>query len=177
MAIKPNGVDEFKARLQGGGARPNLFEAVINFPEYAGGNVDLTSFMCKAAALPASITGVIEVPFRGRVLKVGGDRTFDPWTITVINDTDFNVRNAMESWMNGINAHKSNTGRVNPVEYQADLKVNQLNKDGSIIKSYDFRGCFPSNVSEIEVSWDTNDTIEEFTVEMQVQYWESNTTT
>lgn len=167
------GVDQFKSKLVGGGARPNLFKATLNFPTYAGGNVELASFMCKAAAIPASTVGVIEVPFRGRVLKVGGDRTFEPWTVTVINDTNFEIRNAFESWMNGINAHQANTGLVNPVDYQADLLVEQLDKDGTTLKSYDFIGCFPSNVSEIELSWDTNDTIEEYTVEFQVQYWES----
>ena len=89
------GVDDFKAKLKGGGARPNLFKATINFPGYAGGNVELTSFMCRAAQLPASIMSEIIVPFRGRELKIAGDRTFDVWTATIINDTDFNVRNAM----------------------------------------------------------------------------------
>lgn len=175
MSERILGVDEFKARLQGGGVRPNLFKATINFPRsgYADGDVGETSFMCKSAVLPASQVGVIEVPFRGRVLKVGGDRTFDPWTVTVINDTDFVVRDSFERWMNGINEHKRNTGFVNPVDYEADLVVEQLDKNGDTLKKYDFRGCWPSNVSEIEVSWDANDTIEEYTVEFQVQYWEA----
>lgn len=171
------GVDDFKAKLQGGGARPNLFQATINFPGYAGGNVEETSFMCKAASIPPSVTGVIEVPFRGRVLKVAGDRTFEPLTITVINDTDFEVRDSFERWMNGVNEHRANTGLVNPVDYQSDLLIEQLDKDGTVIKGYNFRGCFPSNVSEIELSWDTNDTIEEYTVEFQVQYWEASNVT
>lgn len=170
------GVDDFKAKLQGGGARPNLFKVNLTFPTFVSGefaDVELASFMCKAAAIPASNLGIIEVPFRGRILKVGGDRTFDPWTVTVINDRDFKIRNALEQWSNGINQHKANTGLVNPVDYQADLSVEQLDKDGSVIKKYDFRGCFPSVVSEIELSWDTNDTIEDYTVEFQVQYWEA----
>lgn len=170
------GVDDFKSKLRGGGARPNLFKATVNFPAYAGGDVELTSFLCKAAQLPASVMAQIDVPFRGRQLKVAGDRTFEPWTVTVLNDTDFTVRNSMEQWMNGINAHAANTGLTNPVDYQADLIVEQLDKSGDTVKTYNFRGCFPTNVSAIELSYDTNDAIEEFTVEFQVQYWESNTT-
>ena len=170
------GVDDFKSKLRGGGARPNLFKATVNFPAYAGGDVELTSFLCKAAQLPASVMNVIEVPFRGRQLKIAGDRTFETWTVTVLNDTDFNVRNAMERWMNGINAHAANTGLTNPVDYEADLIVEQLDKDGETVKTYQFRGCFPTNVSAIDVAYETVDTIEEFTVEFQVQYWESDTT-
>tara|TARA_B100000683_G_scaffold270383_1_gene309135 strand:+ start:8044 stop:8571 length:528 start_codon:yes stop_codon:yes gene_type:complete len=171
------GVDDFKSKLVGGGARANLFKATINFPSYAAGDVELTSFMCKAAQLPASVIAPITIPFRGRQLQIAGDRTFEPWTITVINDTDFAVRNAMERWMNGINQHNNNTGLVDPVEYQADMVVEQLNKNGDSVKRYDFRGTFPTNVSAIELSYDTENAIEEFTVELQVQYWESNTTT
>ena len=169
-------VDDFKAKLKGGGARPNLFRATVNFPAYAGGDVELTSFMCKAAQLPASVMNVIEVPFRGRQLKIAGDRTFETWSPTIINDTGFEVRNALEKWMNGINGHSANTGITNPVGYQADLRVEQLDKDGSVLKTYNFRGCFPINLSAIELSYDTVDTLEEFTAEFQVQYWESNTT-
>jgi hypothetical protein len=168
-------VDDFKAKLKGGGARTNLFKATLNFPAYAGGDAELTSFMCKGAQLPASTMGFVEVPFRGRMLKIAGDRTFETWTITVLNDTGFEVRNSMERWMNGMNAHSSNTGITNPVLYQSDLIVEQLDKDGSTVKTYNLRGCFPTNVSSIEVSYD-NEAIEEFTVEFQVQYWESNTT-
>jgi len=99
------GVDDFKAKLRGGGARPNLFKATINFPGYANGDAELTSFLCEAAQLPGSTFGIINVPFRGRILKLAGDRTFPEWTVTIINDTDFTVRNSFERWMNGINAH------------------------------------------------------------------------
>ena len=170
------GIEDFKSKLRGGGARPNLFKATVNFPGYAGGDVELTSFLCKAAQLPASIIANLDVPFRGRQLKIAGDRTFEPWTVTIINDTDFSIRNAMERWMNGINGHQANTGLTNPVDYQADLVIEQLDKDSSILKTYNFRGCFPTNVGAIDVSYETNDAIEEFTVEFQVQYWESATT-
>jgi hypothetical protein len=170
------GVDDFKSKIRGGGARPNLFKATVNFPTYAAGDVELTSFMCKGAQLPSSVTNVIDVPFRGRQLKVAGDRTFEPWTVTIINDTDFAVRDSMERWLNGINNHKANAGLTNPVDYQADLIVDQLDRDGNEIKTYNFRGAFPVNISNIELSYETVDTIEEFTVEFQIQYWESNTT-
>lgn len=170
------GVDDFKAKLKGGGARPNLFKATINFPAYANGDVEITSFLCEAAQLPGSTMGVITIPFRGRQLKLAGDRTFDTWSPTIINDTDFAIRNAMERWMNGINAHKANTGLTAPIDYEADLLVEQLDRDGSILKTYTFRGCFPTAVAPIDLAYGTNDDIERFTVEFQVQYWESNTT-
>ncbi len=170
------GVDDFKSKLVGGGARPNLFKATVNFPAYAGGEVELTSFLDKAAQLPASTIGTVNVPFRGRQVLIAGDRTFEPWTITVINDTDFKVRNAFERWMNGINQHRNNTGLTNPVDYQADMSVAQLDKSGNEVKVYNFRGTFPTAVSSIELSYESTDAIEEFTVELQVQYWESDTT-
>ena len=170
------GVDDFKSKLTGGGARSNMFKVTCNFPGYAQGDVELTSFLCKAAQLPASIINPVEVNFRGRKLQMAGDRTFEVWSPTVINDTGFEVRNALERWMNGMNGHSANTGITNPVAYQADLLVEQLDKDGSVLKTYKFRGCFPTNLSAIELSYDTVDTLEEFTVEFQVQYWESGTT-
>jgi hypothetical protein len=169
-------IDDFKAKLKGGGARPNLFKATINFPAYAQGDVEITSFMCKAAQLPGSVMGIVEVPFRGRLLKIAGDRTFETWSPTILNDTDFVVRNAMERWMNGINAHSANTGLVAPADYSADLVVEQLDRDEAVLKRYNFRGCFPTSISAIDLAYETNDIIEEFTVDFQVQYWESNTT-
>jgi len=170
------GVDDFKSKLTGGGARSNLFKATVNFPGYAGGDVELTSFLIKTAQLPSSVIAPITIPFRGRQLQIAGDRTFEPWTITVINDANMTVRNAFERWMNGINQHSANTGLSNPTDYQADMVVEQLNKAGEVTKRYDFRGTFPTNVSSIDVSYDSENTIEEFTVELQVQYWESGTT-
>ena len=169
-------VDDFKAKLTGGGARPNLFKATINFPAYAGGDSEFTSFMVKGAGLPASVIANIDVPFRGRQLKIAGDRTFEPWTITIINDSEMRVRNSFETWMSGINNHVENTGLQNPTDYQADMIVEQLGKDGSVTKTYTLRGAYPTNISQIDLSYDTNDAIEEFTVEINYQYWESNTT-
>ena len=171
------GVDDFKSKLVGGGARANMFKVTLNFPGYAQGDVELTSFMCKTAQMPSSVIAPIPVLFRGRQLQIAGDRTFDPWTITVINDVGFEVRNAMERWMNGINAHSLNTGEVNPINYQADLKVEQLDKDEKVLKSYNFVAAFPTGISPIELAYDANDQIEEFTIEWTYQYWTSNTTT
>ena len=170
------GVDDFKSKLIGGGARPNLFKAIVNFPAYAAGDTELTSFLCKGAQLPGSVIAQLDVPFRGRQLKIAGDRTFENWTITVLNDTGMEIRNAMERWMNGINEHIANTGLSNPTDYQADMAIEQLNKAGDVTKSYTVRGAYPVNVSAIDLSYDTNDAIEEFTVEFAYQYWESDTT-
>ena len=171
-------INDFKAILKGGGARANQFSVTMPFPGYSaiGGETRTLSYLCRAAQLPGQTLGEIGVPFRGRTLYIAGDRTFETWTITVMNDTDFLIRNAMERWMNGINGHQTNTGLVNPIDYQADLIVEQLDRDGSTLKKYNFRGCFPTSVSAIDVSYETVDQIEEFTVEFQVQYWESDTT-
>lgn len=169
-------VDDFKSKLIGGGARPNLFKAIVNFPAYAQGDTELTSFMCKGAQLPGSVIAQIDVPYRGRQLKIAGDRTFENWTITVLNDTGMEVRNAMERWMNGMNEHVNNTGLSNPTDYQADMAIEQLDKSGNVTKTYTIRGAYPVNVSSIDLSYDTNDAIEEFTVELAYQYWESSTT-
>jgi hypothetical protein len=170
------GVDDMKAKLVGGGARPNLFKVTMGFPSFVTADVSLASYMCKAASLPASTIAPIPVPFRGRQLQIAGDRTFEPWNITVINDTDFNVRNSFEEWMNGINQHEENTGLTQPSSYMADMVVEQLDKDGTVKKTYNIRGTFPTSLGAIEVSYEQENVIEEFTVELQVQYWESNKT-
>jgi len=181
-------LNDFKSKLTGGGARPNLFECEINFPTAASaGDTTLpeyTRFLVKAANLPASTLSVIDIPFRGRNLKIAGDRTFDPWTITVINDTDFKIRNAFEKWMNFINKHEDNSGQTNPVDYQQTMKVHQLGRalvgndmtsvdNIPYLKSYEFYGTFPTSVSAIDLSYDSTDTIEEFTVDLQVQWWDA----
>ena len=170
------GVDDFKSKLNGGGARPNLFKATINFPAYAGGDVEFTSFMVKGAGLPASVIANIDVPFRGRQLKVAGDRTFEPWTITVINDQEMNVRNAFETWMNAIANHADIGGTQNPELYFTDLQVKQFDRDETIKKIYNFKDAWPVNVSAIDLSYGDVDTIERFSVTWQYQYWTSNTT-
>jgi len=170
------GVDDFKSKLVGGGARANMFKVTCNFPAYAQGDVELSSFLIKGAQMPSSVVAPVPVLFRGRQLQLAGDRTFEPWTVTVINDTDFAVRNAFERWMNGISEHNNNTGLSNPTDYQADMIIEQLNKQGEVTKTYNLRGTFPTNISAIDVNYDSENTIQEFTVELQVQYWESGTT-
>ena len=169
-------ISDFKSRLSGGGARPNLFEVELAFPNAVGIENDVlqkSRFLVKAAALPASTIAPIDVPFRGRILKIAGDRTFETWTITVLNDTDFSIRSAFEKWMNVINKMSDATGIVDPEAYQKDATVKQLDRDGSVLRSYKFWDIFPTNISTIDLSYETTDTLEEFTVELQVQWWEA----
>lgn len=170
------GVDDFKSKLRGGGARPNLFQATINYPGFADGDPELTSFLVEAAELPGSTFGQIVIPFRGRQLKMAGDRTFAEWQTTIINDTDFAIRDAIERWMNGINAHSANTGLTTPIAYEADLKIEQLDRNGDVIKTYTFRGAYPQDLSPIGLSYGDNDNIERFTCTWAYQYFVSNTT-
>ena len=167
-------ISDFKSKLTGGGARANLFEVVLTFPDLAQPPTDVldkSRFLVKAARLPASNIQQIDVPFRGRILKIAGDRTFDSWSITVINDTDFAIRSAFENWMNVINRLSDNTGAVNPADYQADCYVYQLDRDGQALRSYRFFDTFPTQVGPIELSYEATG-IQEFTVELQVQYLE-----
>ena len=160
-------ITDFKSKLVGGGARPNLFEVELAFPEEIGIDNDVKDkarFLVKAAALPASNITPIDVNFRGRILKIAGDRTFDTWTITVINDTDFSIRSAFEKWMNSINRLSDATGANNPADYQEDAFVHQLDRDGSTLRTYKFYDVFPTQISQVDLSYETVDTIEEFTV-------------
>ena len=169
-------ISDFKSKLTGGGARPNLFEVELAFPNAVAIENDVLQkarFLVKAAALPSSTINPIEIPFRGRILKIAGDRTFETWTITVINDVDFVIRSAFEKWMNVINKLDDATGLQNPEEYQKDAMVHQLDRDGGILRSYKFWDIFPTNLSTIDLSYETTDTLEEFTVEMQVHFWEA----
>ena len=169
-------ITDFKSKLSGGGARANLFEVVLSFPDSAptDGNVlDKSRFLIKAAALPASTIGPVNVPFRGRILKIAGDRTFESWTVTVINDTDFSIRSSLEGWVNSINRVSDATGVTDPALYQADAFVYQLDRDGSVLREYHMYDIFPTNISQIALSYETTDAIEEFTCEFQVQWWEA----
>ena len=189
---KDRTLDAFKGRMVGGGARPNLFECELFFPDDAipadssrDEVTDKARFLVKAAQLPQSIVTPINIPFRGRNLKIAGDRTFDPWTITVINDVDFSIRNAFERWMNLINKHEDNAGLTDPTSYQRDVFVRQFGRSGvggpipqsatqmPVLKGYKFFGVFPTNVSDIALSYDSSDSLEEFTVELQVQWWDA----
>ena len=176
-------VSSFIQRV-GQGVKPNMFMVDVNFPGALGKNADdleTTNIMCKSAALPGSNLGVIEVPFRGRTVKIAGDRTFDTWTVTFFNDKDFKLRAFFEEWANKINTHEANTSELfvpnSSTGYTADLKVKQLEKDdtttGSILRQYTLFYCFPTNVSQIDLAYDSNDQIEEFTVEWQYSYFKA----
>ena len=169
-------ISDFKSRLSGGGARPNLFEVELAFPDavaIANDVLQKSRFLVKAAALPASTIAPVDIPFRGRILKVAGDRTFETWTVTVINDADFAIRSAFEKWMNAINKLDDASGITDPEQYQKDASVHQLDRDGGVLRSYKFWDIYPTNISTIDLSYETTDTIEEFTVEMQVHWWEA----
>ncbi len=179
-------IADFKSQLVGGGARPNLFQVELTtLPDAVEGwQAEKMQYLCKAASLPASNIANIDVPFRGRIFKVAGDRTFDVWTVTVINDEDFILRNAFEGWMDQISKLSNNLGATEPASYMTDATVHQLgrgsvknSKDSSgevnsILKSYKFVDIFPTAISAIDLSYDTGDAIEEFTVDFQVQTFE-----
>jgi len=200
------GISEFKTKLINGGARPNLFLVRLNFPATLGeiadiGPIDASTtiteraeFLVKTAQLPASTIGTIDVPFRGRMLKVAGDRTFEPWSVTVINDGEFGIRKAFETWSRGINALTENVSQLgygddNP-GYCVDLEVFQLSRDSKtpnktpqtinspgvdgmdVVRAYKFYDAWPSAISAIDLSYESNDQIEEFTVEFQYNYYE-----
>jgi hypothetical protein len=172
-----NGVDDFKSKLVGGGARPNLFRVICPFPAGTGGSIVNAEFLIKAAALPSSTQGTIEVPYRGRKLKIPGDRTFEQWTIKVINDTSFNLRNAFENWIDLVNPPTSNSGVTDIAQYAQQVTVYQLDKASNDIKSYGFHDCYPVTVGAIELSYESNDAIEEFDVTFNYQYFLTSSTT
>jgi len=185
-------ITQFKSQLRGGGARPNLFEVdITNF----GGGTDASGalgfsedvqtdfrFFCKASAMPTQTIGSVDVPFRGRILKVAGDRTFEPWSVTVINDESFGVRKAFEQWGNKINGMHSGLGEVSPEQYMGSGIIKQLGRSASgdttsggrnttqPLQTYMFQDIWPSEISSIDLSYDSSDAIEEFTVTFQVQY-------
>mgnify|MGYP000037141239 CR=1 FL=1 len=161
-------IDSFKAKLLSGGARSNLFSVELNIP--GSGSNELASFMCKAAQLPSSVITPIEVPFRGRKLQVPGDREFEPWNITILNDGAMEVRNAFEAWSNSINDNVTNISAAGEFT-AAVMTVHQLDRQGGIIASYKFIDCWPANIAAVELANDAEG-ISEFTVEMQYTYWE-----
>ena len=180
-------ITNFRDRLVGGGARPNLFEVNIELPDGVIGQADYRDdvrFMVKAAEIPAANIGNIPVPFRGRVLPVAGDRTFDPWTVTVINDSKFNIRDAMEQWSNKINDLQFDVGDISPSNYQTKAEVFQLSRGGktssasstggetiNTLRTYNFEGIYPSAVSAIPLDYGATDSIEEFQVTFNYLFW------
>ena len=168
-------IEDFKAVLQGGGVRPTMFEVELTFPSSITADSTLatneSTFLVKSAALPASNVGVIEVPFRGRKLKVSGDRTFDPWAVTVTNDVSFNLRNTFEKWAEKIQNHNYALGATFLNTYFSSAIVRQLDRDGTQLRAYRFEGIWPSTVGEIGLDYDNTDSYEEYEVAFNVQYW------
>ena len=189
MALKT--ITDFRSKLTGGGARPNLFE--INLGNFGGDgttggwNTNIESefrFMCKASSMPTQTIGSVDVPFRGRILKVAGDRTFEPWSVTVINDEDFKVRKGFEAWTEKINALATGVGQVDPNSYMGNGTVKQLSRSATVagddtaqkvLHEYKVQEIWPSEIGSIDLSYESSDAIEEFTVTFQVQYTNSST--
>jgi len=175
-------VAEFRANMIGDGARPNLFKVSLTFPTVAANGVaagQKTTFMAKTAQLPGSTINSFPLYYFGRELKFAGNRTFTDWTLQIINDEDFLIRNALESWMNSINSHVSNVrnpNAVNPSNYSVDAEVTQYGKAGQELKKYKFVGVFPVDVAPIDLDWGSNDSIEEYAATFAFQYWETDTT-
>ena len=170
-------IDTFRGKLQGGGARANKFMVTMGFPAGLSGMPEdlstTTSYLCSAATLPGMTIGEVTVPFRGRNLFIAGDRTFEAWTITILNDSNFHIRNGFEIWMNYINNMSNNEGVDNPSLYQTDAHVSQLGRDDLRVKTYSFRGMWPTTIGNIDLSYETNDAIETFDVTLRYNYWEA----
>ena len=171
-------ITDFRTRLNAGGVRSNLFEVEIPGPLPGGTDVsDEVRFLVKAAEIPASNIGNIPVPFRGRVLPVAGDRTFDPWTVTIIND-NFKIRDTMEQWSNFINDMVLSDGAVDPFDYQKQATVKQLirakGKENTVLRTYNFVGIYPNAISSIPLDYGATDQIEEFQVTFNYLYWTVN---
>ena len=168
-------IEDFKAVLQGGGVRPTMFEVELTFPDTVVSDPNLATnegtFLIKASNLPASNVGLIDVPFRGRKLKVSGDRTFDDWNITVINDVSFGLRKSFEEWSERIQNHNYALGSNTLNDYFASAIVRQLDRDGQQLRAYRFEGIWPQTVSDIGLDFDSTDTYEEYDVTFAVQYW------
>jgi len=163
-------VTNMKSKLTGGGDRPSKFRASFTNPISDGG-AEKIEFLLKATSTPPSTLGVIEVPYMGRKIKLPGDRTFDEWEVTILNDEDHSIKDALEAWSNAINGHASNSTSLTPELLKSEGYVEQLAQDGRVLRRYLFKGVFPSLVAGIPLDWDTVDTIEEFTTTLQYDYW------
>jgi hypothetical protein len=173
-------ISDFKAQLTGGGARANQFRVGLAFPSFVNLGViagTQAQFLCNTAQLPASTIEPISVLYRGRPVNFAGERTFAPWTVSIYNDTNFNIRNALEQWSNGIQNNADTNGITNPLNYQVDMAVYQLDRNGATIKTYSFHDAFPSEVGDIQLGYDQGNAIETFNVTFQYNFWTSDTST
>lgn len=162
-------INSFKNALLNGGSRPNQFQTTINWPAAVGSPGVDSNLLITSASLPASNVNPTLVSYRGREVKFAGERTFDPWTITILNDTDMTLRSYFEKWSNLMNNYENNGGVTAPAGYMVDLIVQQLDRNDEVIRTYDIRGAFPIVVSEVALSYSANDVISEFSVTMQFQ--------
>ena len=168
-------IEEFKARLGAGGARPNQFRVKLAFPSYVTGVDPSYSLLVTGAALPASNVNPAIIQYRGREIKLAGERIFDPWTITVVNDSDFSLRAPFEQWMNGMNDRESNEAiTLEPSSYQGDVVVEHLDRNDNVLDNgtYTLRNAFPIQMSEIALNYAQNDIFEEFTVTWQYTHYD-----
>ena len=172
-------ISDFKAKLAGGGARSNQFKVTMPFPGYAsvGGEIEELAFLCRATSIPSMEIASIPVPFRGRSIKIAGDRTIPDWSVTVYNDTNFKLRDAFERWQNGINNMSDNEGLTNPVDYQVDAFLDHLDRNGNTIKSYTLRGVYPIEIGAIPLDYEEAGNIEQFEVTLEYQFFDARTTT
>lgn len=167
-------VERFKSALTNGGARPNQFAVQLSFPTYVAGQsiaVARAPFLVSVAELPGQTVNPAIVQYRGREVKFVGDRVYAPWTITVLNDAEMSVRNALEQWMGGMEDYATKTGRLQPSEYQRDADVFQLDRNGNVLKSYKLVNCFPVDLSPVGLDFGANDQISSFTVTFQYQHF------
>ena len=168
-------IEDFKAVLQGGGVRPTMFQVELEFPAGVitdgGDSTRDAQFLIKAAGLPSSNIGQIAIPFRGRQLKVSGDRVFEDWSVTIINDVSFGIRSTMEEWSERIQNHNYVVGSTNLADYFSSAIVRQLDRDGEQLRAYRFDGIWPKTISQIDLDFESTDTIEQYEVVFAVQYW------
>ncbi len=166
-------IADFKAQLKQGGARSNQYTIELSFPPVAsaGGAARAASFLCNATSLPAVTVQDINLMYRGRPVHLAGERDFAPWGITVINDGDFLVRNAFERWSNAIANFNATNGLQNPLDYQVDLKVIQLDRNGNKLKAYKFFDAYPTEIGQMGLSYE-NPQIQTFDVTFMYNYYE-----
>lgn len=173
-------ITDFKSQLLGGGTRANQFRAYLHFPSYVSAGAlegARAQFLCKAASLPASTIANVEVQYRGRPVNFAGERTFQPWSVTILNDTSFGLRNAFETWQAGVQRYSATEGKTNPQDYQVELEIHQLDRNGATLKVYKFSDAYPTNIGDIQLSFDSANQIEEYQVEFTYNYFTSNTGT
>lgn len=167
-------VERFKSALTNGGARPNQFYVELSFPTYVAAAsiaVARSPFLVSVAELPGQTVNPAIVQYRGREVKFVGDRVYAPWTVTVLNDAELSIRNALEQWMGGMEDYATKIGRLQPSEYQRDASVYQLDRNGNILKSYKLVNCFPVDLSPVGLDFGANDQISSFTVTFQYQHF------